>query len=191
LRERSPASVPLDPKAPFVLDTRPLGRRPGSSLDLRRTVPAPTDLNLDVVGVPAGAPVDLDLRLESVTEGVLVTGTVTAPFAGECARCLDPVSGTDVAEICELFAYPDSATDETTDEDEVSRLVDDRVDLAAAVRDAVVLSLPVAPLCRPDCPGLCMVCGERLVDLRDGHSHDVLDPRWAALTELSERFGTD
>lgn len=143
------------------------------------------------MGVPSGAPVELDLRLESVTEGVLVTGTVTAPIAGECARCLDPVSAAVVVELCELFAYPDSATDETTDEDEVPRLVDDLIDLAPAVRDAVVLALPVAPLCRPDCPGLCADCGEKLAELAEGHSHDTLDPRWAALTKVSDRLGTD
>jgi DUF177 domain-containing protein len=190
LRERSPASVPLDPKAPYVLDTRPLGRHTGARVDLRRTVPAPTGLDLDVVGVPPGALIAVDLRLESVTEGVLVTGTVTAPIAGECARCLDPVSDTVVVELCELYAYPESATDETSD-DEVPRLVDDRIDLTSAVRDAVVLALPVAPLCRPDCPGLCAECGERLADLGAGHSHQVLDPRWAALRDISEQLGTD
>jgi uncharacterized protein len=121
---------------------------------------------------------------------VLVTGTVTAPIAGQCARCLDPVSNTVVVELCELYAYPESATDETTD-DEVPRLVDDRIDLMSAVRDAVVLALPVAPLCRPDCPGLCATCGGRLAELGAGHSHQVLDPRWAALTHMSEPASTD
>ena len=167
-----------------------MGRHPGAGVDLRRTVPAPTGLDLDVVGVPPGTLIALDLRLESVTEGVLVTGTVTALIVGECARCLDPVSDAVVVELCELYAYPESATDETTD-DEVPRLVDDRIDLTSAVRDAVVLALPVAPLCRPDCPGLCAVCGERLADLGPGHSHHVLDPRWAALTGKSERQGAD
>jgi uncharacterized protein len=100
------------------------------------------------------------------------------------------VSDTVAVELCELYAYPESATDETSD-DEVPRLVDDRIDLTSAVRDAVVLALPVAPLCRPDCPGLCAECGERLADLGSGHSHQVLDPRWAALTDMSERLGTD
>lgn len=191
MRERSPASASLDPKAPFVLDTRTLGGRTGSSKDLRWTVPAPTGLDLDVVGVPAGTPIELDLRLESVTEGVLVTGTVTAPTEGECSRCLDPVQATCVVDIMELYAYPDSTTDETTDEDEVPRLVDDLIDLEPAVRDTVVLGLPLTPLCRPDCPGLCPQCGQRLADVPADHSHEQIDPRWAALTDVSEQLRTE
>ncbi len=152
----------------------------------RRRVPAPAGLRQDLVGVPEGAPLDLDLRLESATEGVLVTGTVTTAIAGECGRCLDPVTRDFVVEVVELFAYPNSATAETTDEDEVDRIVDDLIDVEPVVRDAVVLGLPVTPLCQPDCAGLCPTCGQRLDDLPAGHTHEQLDPRWAALTE---RFG--
>ena len=72
--------------------------------------------------MPEGAPLDLDLRLESVTEGVLVTGTVAAPLTGQCGRCLDPVTDDLAVDVCELFAYADSATDETTERDEVYRV---------------------------------------------------------------------
>jgi uncharacterized protein len=78
----------LDPRAPLVLDTRELGRRPGSQHQVKRTVPAPADLGIEVLRVPEGSPVDLDLRLEAVMEGVLVTGSASAELAGECARCL-------------------------------------------------------------------------------------------------------
>jgi len=136
-----------------------------------------------MVGVPVGAPLDLDLRLESVIEGVLVSGTVTAPIEGECARCLGPVTGEVVTDVQELFAYPDSVTEETTSEDEVSRLDGDYLDLEPVVRDAVVLALPLVPLCREDCRGLCATCGERLDELPPGHAHDQVDPRWAALQQ--------
>jgi uncharacterized protein len=140
-------------------------------------------LGHDLVGVPEGAPLDLDLQLESATEGVLVTGMVTTTVAGECGRCLAPVTDEFAVEVFELFAYPGSATAETTDEDEVDRVVDDMIDVEPVVRDAVVLGLPLTPLCRPDCAGLCSTCGQRLDDLPAGHAHEVLDPRWAALTE--------
>src|SRR3954454_15616578 len=78
----------LDPRAPLVLDTRELGRRPGSQRELSRTVPAPADLGIEVLRVPEGSPVELDLRLEAVMEGVLVTGTAHASLSGECVRCL-------------------------------------------------------------------------------------------------------
>jgi uncharacterized protein len=174
----------LDPRGPFILDTRDLGRRPGAMRSIVREVPAPAGLAIDLVGVPEGAPLRLDLVLQSVTEGVLVTGTVSVGVQGECGRCLDPVSYDLDVEPCELFAYPDSATDETTEEDEVSRVVDDFIDLEPVVRDLVVLALPMTPLCRPDCAGLCPTCGQRLDDLPAGHTHEQLDPRWAALAAL-------
>lgn len=154
--------------------------------EYRRSVPAPAGLGLDIIGVPEGAPLDLDVRLESVTEGVLVTGTVTAPLRGECGRCLDPVTDELTVDVCELFAYPDSATDETTEPDEVPRLGGDHLDTEPMVRDAVVLALPWTPLCDPDCAGLCPTCGQRLDDLPAGHTHDEIDPRWAALAALRQ-----
>ncbi len=141
---------------------------------------------MELVGVPVGAQLALDLRLESVMEGVLVSGTVTVEVVGECARCLDPVSDEVVADVQELFAYPDSSTQETTSEDEVSRLEGDYLDLEPAVRDAVLLALPLIPLCREDCPGLCAVCGEQREGLPPDHSHDEVDPRWAALKQLDD-----
>lgn len=172
-----------------MLDTRDLGRRPGTSRTVHRNALTAAALGVEgVIAVPAGADVRLDLLLESVVEGVLVSGTASAPTVGECARCLEPLSGRVDVEIMELFAYPDSTTDVTTDEDEVSRLVHDLVDLEPVVRDAVVLALPNAPLCTPDCAGLCPGCGGKWADLGADHRHETIDPRWAALTE---RFGED
>jgi uncharacterized protein len=174
------------PRSPFVFDLRELGRRPGVLREYRRSVPAPAGLGLELIGVPEGAPLDLDLRLESVTEGVLVTGNVTGPLTGQCGRCLDPLSDEFDVDVCELFAYPDSATDETTERDEVYRIDGERVDVEPVVRDAVVLGLPWTPLCRPDCAGLCPTCGQRLDDLPAGHAHEQIDPRWAALAAFAE-----
>jgi uncharacterized protein len=178
--------VRLDPRHPLVLDVRELGRRPGSMRRVQREAPAPAGLELELARVPVDAPMSLDLRLESVVEGVLVSGTITAPVSGECGRCLDPVSETLTVEVQELFAYPASTTDDTADEEEVRRLAGDMLDLEPVLRDAVVLGLPLSPVCRADCRGLCPTCGARWDDLPADHSHDTLDPRWAALTK---RFG--
>lgn len=178
------AAAGPDPHSPFVWDVRPLGRRPGSMRADRRRVPAPAALGSDLIGVPGGAPLTIDVRLESVTEGVLVTGTVDAPLAGECARCLDPLTDELVVDVMELFAYPSSLTDETSSKDEVHRIENDLLDLEPVVRDTVVLGLPWTPLCRPDCAGLCATCGQRLDDLPDDHLHETIDPRWAALNAL-------
>jgi len=176
----------IDPRSPLVLDTRELGRRPGSMKRLRRPVPAPDGFGLELIGVPRGANVDLDLRLESVMEGVLVSGTATMSVEGECGRCLDPVSESVVVNVQELYAYPDSASDYTSSEEEISRLKGDLLDLEPVLRDAVVLALPTNPLCRPDCPGLCSECGEHWDELPEGHNHEQVDPRWAALQQMIE-----
>jgi uncharacterized protein len=175
-----------DPRSPFVFDLRELGRRAGAMREYRRSAPAPADLGLDLIAVPEGAPLVLDARLEAVTEGVLVTGTVTAPLRGECGRCLDPISDELSVDVCELFAYAGSTTDETTELDEVHRVDGDHLDAEPVVRDAVVLALPFQPLCRPDCGGLCPTCGQRLDDLPAGHAHEVIDPRWAALAAFTD-----
>jgi uncharacterized protein len=168
-----------------VLDTRELGRRPGSQRRVSRSEPAPADLGIDVLGVPEGSPVQLDLRLEAVMEGVLVTGTARVHLVGECSRCLDPVERDTEVELQELYAYDEH--DETQGEgEEVSRLDGDLLDLEPLVRDAVVLSLPFGPLCRDDCPGLCPDCGARLAGDPEHDHGDRIDPRWADLAELTE-----
>jgi uncharacterized protein len=175
----------LDPRAPLVLDTRELGRRPGSMHGVSRTVPAPADLGIEVLRVPEGSQVDLDLRLEAVMEGVLVTGTARAGLEGECVRCLGPITDELEVDLQELYVYDDRDHDPDED-DEVSMLQDDLLDLEPLLRDAVVLALPFQPLCQPDCPGLCVECGARLADDPDHGHEEPVDPRWAALTELQQ-----
>jgi uncharacterized protein len=176
----------LDPRSPFVLDTHELGRRPGSMRRVQRTVPAPEDLGPEVIGVPAGDDVELDLRLEAVMEGVLVSGSVRARVAGECVRCLDEVVDDVDVSVQELYVYPgraEVAEENGDDEEDVHELDGDLVDVEPALRDALVTALPFQPLCRDDCPGLCSLCGARLAD-DPQHSHDTIDPRWAALGGL-------
>jgi uncharacterized protein len=174
------------PRSPFDLDVSRLGLRPGSMITFGETVAAPSRIGIELIAIPEGAPVELDLRLESVSEGVLVSGTVSAPTEGECSRCLTAVTGDVEIDLTELFAYPDSATEATTDDDdEVGRVVDDRVDLEQPIIDAVAMMLPFSPVCRDDCPGLCSECGVPLADFAgdaEPHHHDVIDPRWAKLT---------
>ena len=190
----------LDPRAPLVLDTRELGRRPGSLRRARLTAPAPADLGIEVLRVPEGSPVDFELRLEAVMEGVLVTGQAQADLEGECVRCLGEIHDKVVADFQELFVYEDSDTatgphglpgpasgaGSGVGDDDVNRLEGDLLDLEPVLRDAVVLTLPFQPLCRDDCPGLCAECGARLAD-DPGHQHEEpVDPRWAALQDLRE-----
>jgi uncharacterized protein len=176
--------VRLDPRAPLVLDTRELGRRPGSQRRVSFSAPAPADLGIEVLRVPQGSQIDFELRLEAVMEGVLVTGTAHAELEGECVRCLAEVHDEVVADFQELFAYEESDTATSGEDEDAGRLEGDLLDLEPLLRDSVVLMLPFQPLCRDDCPGLCVECGARLAD-DPGHRHEEpVDPRWAALQSL-------
>lgn len=146
-----------------------------------RTIPAPEGLGTEVIGVPAGTDLELDLRLEAVMEGVLVTGQVHGTAVGECVRCLAEVRLPLDVDLMELFAYPDREA--AGEDDDVRELDGDYLELEDAVRDAVVTALPFQPVCREDCPGLCSECGARLADDPD-HRHETADPRWAALQGL-------
>jgi len=171
----------LDPRAPYVLDTSELGRRPGTQRSGQRTVPAPEQLGVELVAVPAGSDLELTLRLEAVMEGVLLTGTARAPVVGECARCLERIEDDFGVDLQELYVYPNSGATQ----DEAARLEEDLLDLEPLLRDAVVLALPFSPLCSPDCSGLCVECGVRLADEPE-HTHEApTDPRWAALQDLT------
>jgi uncharacterized protein len=168
----------------FVFDTRMLGRGAGEFKDEKRTISAPDGLGSGLVLVPAGGDVALDLRFEAVSEGVLVTGSAVATLTGECARCLDPLTTTIEVSFQELYRYlPDPGEDENDGEE---RFLDgDYLDLEPAFRDAVVLALPLSPLCRDDCPGLCVECGAKLADVGPEHGHgDKVDPRWGLLAKL-------
>lgn len=113
-------------------------------------------------------------------DGVLATGTASVHAVGECVRCLKDVEEDFDCDFQELYLYEDAGEDELALEDEY-------LDLEPVLRDAVVLALPHHPLCDPDCPGLCPDCGARLADDPD-HTHgDAIDPRWSALTQLTER----
>ena len=179
----------LDPRSPLVLDTKLVGRRPGSMHELSREIGAPSDLGTDVIAVEEGSPLHLDVRLESVVEGVLVTGSVRGTATGACVQCLDPVTDTVDGTFQELFVHADrhdhhrEVGDE--DADEELRIEDGYIDLEPVLRDTVVPALPFQPVCRPDCPGLCSECGMPLAEDPE-HQHDQIDPRWAALTALAE-----
>ena len=183
------------PRGALVFDMRTLGRQAGSAKAQQLTVPAPDDMRLELARVPVGADMQLDVRFEAVTEGVLVTGSVIAPLAGECARCLAPLASSVAARFTELYLYTrdrhdkhDRFDENTEQDDEELHLDGDLLDLEPVLRDAVVLALPMSPLCREDCPGLCVECGVPLADAGPDHGHeDVPDPRWAALKQYDDQ----
>ncbi len=131
-------------------------------------------------------PIELDLHLDSVVEGILARGTVRFDVVMPCARCLEPQSAEHTVHVAELFQDPRKREDDE-DEDPGYEIVDDAtaIDLSALVRDSVLMDLPVRVLCREDCQGLCPVCGADRNQGDCGHgAEDAPDPRWAKLAEL-------
>lgn len=173
----NPSVRPLDRRDPLVIDTHDLGRQAGALREIRTDVPAPEGIGSDIIGVPPASPIALDLKLESVVEGVLVTGMATVTVTGECGRCLEPLEQPLEIDIQELYLYPGTDPDDV----EASRMEGELIDLEPLVRDEVVLELPFMPLCREDCAGLCPTCGTNL-NAEPDHSHgERIDPRWGDL----------
>jgi uncharacterized protein len=133
------------------------------------------------VVVPDGARIGVDVELCSYPGGITVTGTVSAPWRGECRRCGGPVTGEVAASVRERYA-PAGGTD--GDEDAYP-LSGDELDLEPLARDAVLLDLPLAPLCSEGCLGLCPQCGANW-NLGPCACPPVSDPRWSALDALKD-----
>jgi uncharacterized protein len=189
------SAIPLDYRSPLVLDTRELGRSPGSTIAVSRTVPAPQDLSSELIGFPAGTELALTLQLAAVMEGVVVSGSVAGRATGQCGRCLTEFEREIRTHVTELFVYnerPHHRKEREQDDEELPEdqyeLEGDLIDFEPVLRDAVVPALPFQPVCRVDCPGLCSECGARLAEDPD-HHHDVVDPRWAALQGLAAAGG--
>jgi len=140
------------------------------------------------VAVPEGAEIDAEVTLSSYPGGIMATGTVTAPWQGECRRCGGVVTGAVAAEVRERFVPTQGGAEAPDPEDDAYPLTDDLVDLEPLARDAVLLGLPLAPLCSEGCRGLCPTCGANL-NLEPCACEAPSDPRWAALDALRDIEG--
>jgi uncharacterized protein len=182
----------------FKLNTYELPRRAGEMKEYELDIVVKEKFGVDLISVPAGEVIEVDARLESVTEGVLLSAEVYAVAKGECIRCLDPVEIVIDRKIQELYNYEPTnergkkkkrATEDLTTEDldvaDEFMMEGDILDLETPIRDAVVLSLPVNPVCSQDCLGLCQECGGKWADLPEDHAHEVIDARWASLDGLN------
>lgn len=172
----------------FVVDIVDLPRQAGSTKDVHLEVAAPEGLGTEVVGALPGSAVELDAVLTSLDDGVLASGRAVLDVHGQCVRCLTDFDERRTVTFDEMYLLPEAVERQLAEGDgEVEDLFVvgcTSLDLEPALRDALVLDLPFQPLCRPDCPGLCPDCGERLADLPADHHHELLDPRWSSLAGL-------
>ncbi|MEX2658506.1 MAG: DUF177 domain-containing protein [Acidimicrobiales bacterium] len=162
---------------PFVVNVADLLRRSGTGRD--EVLEGALD-QLEVVDtrMPAGSPVRIEARLESVGDGVVAKGQVVAPWEGECRRCLKTVTGTLRSDVLEVFEAEPK-------EGETLLLDGMTIDLEPVAREAVLLDLPLAPLCTEDCEGLCPSCGVDRNEVACKCTPPAADPRWAGLEGLT------
>jgi len=162
----------------FLVDVTALRKVPGSVLRVQAAGPVP-DLRLSAAGVPEGDEVVVEAELAWASDDVVVSATVRAPWSGSCRRCLGEAVGEVVTRVREVY-------EPTSDGVETYPLSGSRVDLGPLVRDAVLLGLPPAPLCKEGCLGLCPVCGANRNEARCSCDVSPPDPRWAALDALRD-----
>ena len=164
---------------PLLVNVVELLRRPGATKRVGVAVDC-ADLSFDDPRI-VDVPVDVDLGLESMTNGITVRGTASATWHGECRRCLAPLEQRMTVELDEIYQ-------QSPDNPDAHRINGDQVDLLPMVRENVLLAVPVGPLCREDCPGFCPQCGADLSETSCGCVAPTGDPRWAVLDALKERL---
>lgn len=190
-------------KNPFLFNTHDLPRRPGEMREYELTIDSHEELGFEMLSIAQDEPIDIDLRIESVAEGILASATIRTQASGECGRCLDAVFYDVEESFQELYEYvedprqarkknkpgkkrPQKSGDEDLDEDLVRQMDGELIDLGGPIRDAIILNLPINPLCSPDCPGLCPDCGLKWIELPEDHAHAPADIRWAGLENWGE-----
>lgn len=158
----------------FVVPVNDLTRRPGQMNELELDIELAIPMGQGAATVPAGEIIELNLRLESVHDGILATGEVDSTALAECSRCLEPLKLAVEVDFQELFAY-------SLEQEDDFLVQDEKIDLEQAITDAVVLSLPFKPVCSEDCLGLCSECGVKLAEDPE-HVHQAQnDSRWSEL----------
>jgi len=184
----------------FLFNTHDLPHRAGEMREYELDLQISEPLGIDLLSVKPGEIIEVDLKIQAVDEGVLATARVVATASGECIRCLKPISWPIDETFTELFYYQERATkyakqksakskssskDEIDlDEEDLSFMIGDDIDLEPAVRDAIILNLEVNPLCQEDCPGLEHARGENWAFLPTDQSQTPHDSRWSALKDF-------
>ena len=179
---------------PFILNTYELPRRAGELKEYELDIEAPTRIGVPLIAVPEGDVIEADIRLESVTEGVLFSAEIYAVAIGECIRCLESVEVVIDRKIQELYRYEptnEKGRKKRRDDEDIDLDIDDELqmegdlmNLEIPIIDAIILTLPVNPLCSEECLGLCPDCGEKWASLPEDHAHEVIDARWSGLENL-------
>ncbi|HAH53569.1 MAG TPA: DNA-binding protein [Bifidobacterium sp.] len=189
--------------SPWAVSVAQVASRPGQSKEIDETFPAPSGIGDEIVGVDEGADVSVTGSFDSIVDGLVLTARINAPVHAECTRCLKPIKRDWTVNVTSFFPYEDASTNSNgkSKDDEVDIIAGEDesedtypllgggawADLEALLRDTLVEELPLQPLCKPDCKGLCSQCGVDLNEHPD-HHHDVTDIRFAALEGLKAKL---
>ncbi|KFI73625.1 hypothetical protein BMIN_1060 [Bifidobacterium minimum] len=193
--------MPHNTPTPWTVPLASLSIAPGHTRDLDATVPAPSGIGDEVIGVDEGDDVTVVGTLDSVVDGVLLTGRITAPVHASCSRCLTPLDRDWTIPITTFFPYDGPAGNDHDGNDEIEIIAGEEesgdvyplssdgktLDLEAPLRDTLTEALPLQPLCHENCRGLCPQCGVNLNEHPD-HHHDVTDIRFAELQRLRDQL---
>lgn len=168
-------------QSPFKVNLHELPRRAGEMKNYHLEFVSPEPIGTPMLAIKTGEPLVVDFKAEAVSDGVLISGRIVSLAEGECGRCLEELKEDVDQEFRELFLYESRKSENEEDDDELFAMDGDIADIEVPIRDAVVLAMPLNPLCKPDCLGLCSECGERMEKLGPDHSHEKVDPRWSGL----------
>ena len=188
--------------SPWAVSVAQVASRPGQSKEIDATFPAPSGIGDEIVGVDEGADVSVVGSFDSIVDGLILNARISAPVHAECTRCLKPIQRDWTVNVTSFFPYEDKSAagkggkaGKNGKEEEVDKAEDTYplldggawADLEALLRDTLVEELPLQPLCKPDCKGLCSQCG---IDLNENpdHQHDMTDIRFAALEGLKAKL---
>lgn len=196
--------MPRPEDSQWAVSVAQVASRPGQSKPIDTVFPAPSGIGDDIVGVREGADVRVVGSFDSIVDGLVFTGRIEAPLTAECTRCLKPIDPDWIVNATLFFPYDAPGADDGRGTGEVEIIAGEDeaedvyplssdgafADMESPLRDTLVEALPLQPLCREDCLGLCPQCG---VDLNEDpdHHHDVTDIRFAALEQFKARLGAE
>ena len=170
-------------QSPFRINLHELPRRAGEMKEYHLDFQAPDEIGVPLLAIPRGTKLDIEMRAESVDDGVLISGEINSFAKGECGRCLEPINEEISQRFQELFFYESRVSDNPDEDEDIFVMDGDFVDIEIPIRDAVILAMPLNPLCDSECEGLCPGCGEKWSTLAQDHSHESIDPRWKGLSD--------
>ena len=196
--------MPRPEDSQWAVSVAQVASRPGQSKPIDTVFPAPSGIGDDIVGVREGADVRVVGSFDSIVDGLVFTGRIEAPLTAECTRCLKPIDPDWTVNATLFFPYDAPGADDGRGNGEVEIIAGEDeaedvyplssdgafADMESPLRDTLVEALPLQPLCREDCLGLCPQCG---VDLNEDpdHHHDVTDIRFAALEQFKARLESE